>query len=226
MKIDPDLCQVLDWDSAFFGFRIARLRQSDVTARSLCDVFEWCNREQVRCLYFLVSSGFSDLIELAEANRFRMADVRITLAREPKADAAPTKSLRAFRESDLSSLRAIAAVSHRDSRFYNDPGFPNQQCDELYQTWIERSCHGYADTVLVAEHCLEPAGYVSCHLDSECIGTIGLLAVAHFARGLGLGGQLVAGALSFFEEAGCKCLSPSQRRAEIFSATFISKLWI
>jgi len=133
-----------------------------------------------------------------------MADVRITLARELRADAGPAESVRAFRESDLPSLRAIAAVSHRDSRFYNDPGFPDQRCNELYETWIERSCHGYADTVLVAEHRREPAGYVSCHLHPDGMGTIGLLAVADWSRGLGLGGQLVAGALRFLEGSSCK----------------------
>lgn len=201
---DPGPCELLDWDSAFFGFRIARLRQSNATSLAISDVLAWCDRERVRCLYFLVSSKSSELIELAERNGFGMVDVRITLARESRADATSANSVRAFKETDLPSLRAIAAISHRDSRFYSDPGFPRQRCDDLYQTWIDRSCHGYADTVLVAEHSLEPAAYVSCHLGSEGVGTIGLLAVAPSARGLGLGARLVAGALLFFEEAGCK----------------------
>jgi dTDP-4-amino-4,6-dideoxy-D-galactose acyltransferase len=204
MKVEGGLCQLLDWDSEFFRFRIARLRQSELTPLILSDVFDWCDREEVRCLYFLVSAGSSRIIELAEASGFRMADIRITLVRELGANAGSTKSVRAFRESDLASLRAIAAVSHRDSRFYNDLGFPDQRCDELYQTWIERSCRGYADSVLVAEHCLEPAGYVSCHLESGGIGNIGLLAVADGSRGLGLGRELVAGALGFLEKAGCQ----------------------
>jgi dTDP-4-amino-4,6-dideoxy-D-galactose acyltransferase len=204
MKVDQGLCQLLDWDSAFFGFRIARLRQSDLTPLILSDVFEWCDREEVRCLYFLVSADSSKTIELAEAAGFRLADERITLARELRADIGSTMSVRAFRESDLPTLRAIAAFSHRDSRFYNDPGFPDQRCDELYQTWIERSCYGYADRVLVAEHLLKPAGYVSCHLDLQGQGNIGLLAVADWSRGLGLGGQLITGALLFFAETGCR----------------------
>ena len=204
MKPNQDLCQLLDWDSAFFGFRIARVRVSDMTAPILSEVFEWCDQERVRCLYFLASAESPGVMELAAAGGFRVADIRITFARELRADSGATRSVRAFRESDLPSLQAIAAVSHRDTRFYNDPGFPDQRCDELYQTWIERSCHGYADTVLVAEHRLEPAGYVACHVDTEGVGSIGLLAVAKWSRGLGLGGELVAGALIFFEEAGCK----------------------
>jgi dTDP-4-amino-4,6-dideoxy-D-galactose acyltransferase len=204
MQVDHELCQLLDWDSAFFGFRIARLRQSELTPPILSDVFDWCDREEVRCLYFLVSADSSKTIILAEAVGFRMADVRKTLALELTDDVGLTTSVRPFRESDLPSLRAIAAQSHRDSRFYNDPGFPEKRCDELYQTWIERSCYGYADRVLVAEHDLRPAGYVSCHLDPQGLGNIGLLAVAGWSRGLGLGGQLIAGALLFFAESGCR----------------------
>jgi dTDP-4-amino-4,6-dideoxy-D-galactose acyltransferase len=203
---DYDLapCQVLDWDSAFFGFRIARLRGVHVTEQILCDALEWCDRERIRCLYFLAPGDSPETTNLAGANGFRMADLRFTLARELGGDVGAVESVRTYRESDLPVLQSIAAVSHRDSRFYNDPGFPDRRCNELYETWIERSCHGYADTVLVAEHYRKTAGYVSCHLQPDGIGAIGLLAVADGSRGVGLGGRLVAGALRFFAEAGCK----------------------
>jgi dTDP-4-amino-4,6-dideoxy-D-galactose acyltransferase len=202
---DHDLnpCHVLAWDSEFFGFRIARVREARLTARNLRDVLEWCVREGIRCLYFLASSDSSETTDLAGANGFRMADLRFTLARGLEGDAGSVESVRAFNESDLPFLQEIAAVSHRDSRFYHDPGFPDQRCDEFYKTWIERSCHGYANTVLVAEHLRQPAGYVSCHLQPDGIGTIGLLAVADWSRGVGLGGQLVTAALRFFAEACC-----------------------
>jgi dTDP-4-amino-4,6-dideoxy-D-galactose acyltransferase len=196
-------CQVLVWDSEFFGFRIARVRDAHLTARNLRDVLEWCVREGIRCLYFLAPSDSSETTDLVGANGFRMADLRFTLARGLEGDAGSARSVRAFHQSDLPFLQEIAAVSHRDSRFYHDPGFPDQRCDEFYKTWIERSCHGYADTVLVAEHLRQPAGYVSCHLQPDGIGSIGLLAVADWSRGVGLGGQLVTAALRFFAEACC-----------------------
>jgi dTDP-4-amino-4,6-dideoxy-D-galactose acyltransferase len=202
---DHDLnpCHVLAWDSEFFGFRIARVRDAHLTARNLRDVLEWCVREGIRCLYLLAPSDCSETTDLVGANGFRMADLRFTLARGLEGDAGSTNSVRAFNQSDLPFLQEIAAVSHRDSRFYHDPGFPDQRCDEFYETWIERSCHGYADTVLVAEHLRQPAGYVSCHLQPDGIGSIGLLAVADWSRGVGLGGQLVTAALRFFAEASC-----------------------
>jgi dTDP-4-amino-4,6-dideoxy-D-galactose acyltransferase len=202
---DHDLspCHVLPWDSEFFGFRIARARDTLLTEGSLQDILEWSVREEIRCLYLLASSNSSETTDLAGANGFRMADLRFTLARGAEGNAGSAESVRAFNESDLPYLQEIAAISHRDSRFYHDPGFPEKRCDELYKTWIERSCHGYANTVLVAEHLRRPAGYVSCHLQADGVGSIGLLAVADWSRGVGLGGQLVTAALRFFAEACC-----------------------
>jgi dTDP-4-amino-4,6-dideoxy-D-galactose acyltransferase len=201
---ESSACEVLDWDSAFFGFRIARLREARLTALTVTDSLEWAYREKIRCLYFLTACHAYETMDLAGANGFRIADVRVTLARELKTDPGSTESVRAFDESDLPAIQTIAAGSHRDSRFYNDPGFPEERCEQLYRTWIERSCHGYADKVLVAEYQQRPAGYVSCHLHSDGTAAIGLLAVADWARGIGLGGQLVTGALHFFARAGSK----------------------
>jgi GNAT superfamily N-acetyltransferase len=100
-------------------------------------------------------------------------------------------------------LRRIAASSHRDSRFYADPHFDRGRCDELYATWIEKSCRGEtADVVLVAEHAGEPAGYVSCLRGESGLGLIGLIAVDAAAQGLGLGSALMGAALRWLAERG------------------------
>jgi dTDP-4-amino-4,6-dideoxy-D-galactose acyltransferase len=99
-------------------------------------------------------------------------------------------------------LSDIAAASHFHTRFYADGRFPRERCDALYRAWIERSCRGSADGVLVADQGGEPAGYVACHLHPNETGSIGLMAVAEGHRGLKLGTQLVQAALQFFREHG------------------------
>jgi dTDP-4-amino-4,6-dideoxy-D-galactose acyltransferase len=71
----------------------------------------------------------------------------------------------------------------------------------LYGAWIEKSCRGYAQAVLVAERDAKPAGYVTCHWQGTT-GQIGLIAVAEWARGVGIGGNLVDAAVHTFEKAG------------------------
>ncbi len=75
-------------------------------------------------------------------------------------------------------------------------------CDGLYETWIEKNCKGYADTVLVAEFQGQPTGYISCHLLDCTDGNVGLVAVAADAKGRGLGQALVDASLRWSAERG------------------------
>jgi ribosomal protein S18 acetylase RimI-like enzyme len=96
----------------------------------------------------------------------------------------------------VARLRAIARASHGDTRFYADERFPRERCGELYDTWIRRSCEGWADAVLVVERNDAPAGYVSVHR-RDGSGSIGLIGVAEEQRGRGVGEALVRGALAW-----------------------------
>jgi len=123
-------------------------------------------------------------------------------------------NIRASVVSDIPALEAIARTAHRDSRFYADPGFPDERCDALYETWIRRSCEGWADLVLVAEVDGRLSGYVTCHLRApgrakappytsrgdagQARGQIGLVGVSTAARGRGLGRAMIEEALGWF----------------------------
>jgi ribosomal protein S18 acetylase RimI-like enzyme len=187
-------CEVLPWDSEFFGCRVGRVRGGRLDRGRLAAIEEWCRAEAIDCLYFLADSGDPATAFLAEAAGFRLVDLRVTLEGKASRLHLPevASSIRAARADDLPELRRIAAVSHHDSRFYADPHFDRGRCDELYATWIEKSCR--EDMVLVAEHEERPAGYISCVLSGD-IGDIGLLAVSAAAQGRGLGGALVGAGL-------------------------------
>jgi dTDP-4-amino-4,6-dideoxy-D-galactose acyltransferase len=203
-------CEVLAWDSELFGCRIGRLGGNRLDRAVLAEVDAWCRAEAIDCLYFLAGSGDPATAALAEEAGFRLVDLRVTLEGPLTPGPSPIPSLppgeggtaiRASRSEDIPALRRIAASSHRDSRFYADPHFDRGRCDELYATWIEKSCRGEAaDVVLVAEHEGEPAGYVSC-LAGET-GEIGLLAVDVAAQGRGSGGALVGAALRWLAGRG------------------------
>jgi dTDP-4-amino-4,6-dideoxy-D-galactose acyltransferase len=138
-------------------------------------------------------------VRLAQVNAFQLVDIRLTLERRLGGGIAPpAPAVRPFQPADAAGLRAIARVSHRDSRFYYDAQFARPQCDALYEAWIERSFGGWADAVLVAECDAAPAGYISCHLAPAGVGSIGLFAVAQEYRRRDLGRQLVAAALEYF----------------------------
>lgn len=197
-------CRFLEWDSEFFGHRIARLQASRLTAEALAQSLAWCRGERIDCLYFLADPE-PVTVELAESARFHLVDVRVTLEVHPKDARAPEEGIpiRPWMPADISRLRAIAAASHLGSRFYRDGHFPIQRCGDLYSTWIEQSCGADATQVFVAELAGHPAGYISCHAATNATtseGSIGLLGVADDARDRGFGRNLILHALDWLRK--------------------------
>lgn len=203
-------CEFLPWDSDFFDRRIARVMRCRLTPQYAEEVLTWCKSHAIDCLYFLADSGHLETVRTAEDYKFRLVDIRITLRHKVgswslKYDhhQAEKTIVRLSSREDVPVLRLIARASYSYSRFYFDPCFPTARCDALYEAWIERSCEGYADVVLVAETRGRLVGYVTCHLqDSEPCGRIGLIGVDPDARGRGVGQMLVDYAVDWFAEHG------------------------
>lgn len=204
-----NLCQYLDWDSDFFGLRIARITVNRLSQENIERVLLWCDSHAVDCLYFLADADHPPTLRVAEEHGFRFVDIRVTLevqlaARATPADDVGPGAIRLCRPEDIPALRAIARASHRDSRFYYDSNFPVSLSNALYETWIEKSCNGYADAVLVAELDGQPVGYLSCHLLEGAKGQIGLVGMGADSQGKGLGRKLVNQSLRWFAEQGRK----------------------
>jgi GNAT superfamily N-acetyltransferase len=202
---DP-VCTYLEWDSEFFQCRIARLNRRRLDAATIAQCAEFCQQHRIDCVYLLADSDDPQTPRLAEANDFHFTDIRLTLERAGAQDDLPpdtSNATRFARESDLPALRAIARSGHRDTRFYFDEHFDRNQCDLLYQTWIENSFRGFAQAVLVAEAEGKPAAYLTCHLNEQT-SQIGLLGVAESLRGKGLATKLVRAFLSWSREQGAR----------------------
>jgi dTDP-4-amino-4,6-dideoxy-D-galactose acyltransferase len=204
---DADLCELLPWDSTFFGFPIARIRGHTLTAQSADAIDAWCREHRIKCLYFIARPDDPTTVEIAEQHGYHLADVRLTFERDLKSQILNPKSdiIRPALPSDIPALRAIARASHTDTRFFFDPHFPREKCHALYETWIESSVHGFADKVLTGTGGEgEVAGYITCHLTTP---RIGLIAVSPNYQSKGLGRALVESALAFFHSRGAARVS-------------------
>lgn len=196
-------CSYLEWDSNFFGCRIARLECERLDRATLNEALVWCRNNRIDCLYFLADADHAATMRLAESDGFQLTDVRVTFERAiGEGDAAPSSDgIRRAREEDLTSLRAIARAAHHDSRFYFDEHFDRRKCDLLYEAWIENSFHGFAQAVLVAEIEGRAAGYLTCHLKGA-ESQIGLVGIDSEYQGKGLGWKLIQHFLSWSREKG------------------------
>ena len=208
------LCEVLEWDSDFWGFPVARVRGNTLTHQQAGHVDAWSLHNSIRCLYFLSQLDNANATTMAEASGFHLIDIRTNFSRGsgwPSGDHQPTSRPLLVRDShaeDVPVLRSITRDCYHDTRFYRDANFPRDRCRALYETWIERSCEGYADVVLVAEAAQMPVGYVSCHLQGRPLsGTIGLVGVSTQVRDAGIGQTLVRRALEWFSLQGAERVS-------------------
>lgn len=216
-------CEYLEWDSNFFGLRIARYRGHLLRKEELQAADKWCREENIDCLYLLAESSDARTIELAESNQFHFVDARVQMEADTHPSSCPPSSVRPARPEDLETLQRIARVSHGDSRFFFDHRFPRSRVEDLYAEWIARSVGGWASSVLVCKVAGQVAGYISCHLSDQGSGSIGLLAVDQEQRGRGLGQQLLSGAMQIFEQGGARTVSVVTQARNIDSQRLYQK---
>ena len=200
------ICEFLQWDSDFFSLRIGKAIPNRVDLDTMSQIKNWCKNESIDCLYFLSDADDPVTTHLLLHHQFDLVDTRMTLERDliilPPFE--PSTTLRLAHEEDIPQLKQIAKHSYHHTRYYFDGRFPVERCDDLYATWIERSCQGYADAVWVAtEDSGAVQGFITCSIH-EMQGEIGLLGVASGYSGRGIGFQLVMRALSWIQEKGVK----------------------
>ncbi len=203
------LCQYLAWDSDFFGYRIARLTVNQLNPQLAEQAIQWCKSNAIDCLYFLAEADDQATVKMAETYQFHFVDIRLTLERHIDSllntqSNVRVAGVRPVKLDDIPALRAIAGNSYHNTRFYHDSHISKSLCDALYETWIEKSCNGYADRVFVAELQGQLVGYISCNMVDQFEGQIGLVGVGPDAQGKGIGSNLVNSALIWFAEQGAK----------------------
>jgi ribosomal protein S18 acetylase RimI-like enzyme len=190
-------CKFLDWDSRFFGHRIARVERNRLDEASMAEALDWCREHRIDCLYFLCAPDDDRSVRLAEAEGFHLVDVRLELSR--RLDAPPDAFddvVRSFQPTDFDALLQIASEAYRDTRFWYDGRFTREQAASLYREWIAKSCRDDEKQVLVFVEDGQVKGFVTCSFEAASIGRIGLFAVASEARGAGVGRALVGAALA------------------------------
>ncbi|ATC64727.1 hypothetical protein CMV30_12575 [Nibricoccus aquaticus] len=217
---DPQPCVLLPWDTNFFGFRIGRVKDSQLTEISTAAILEWSEKQNIRCLYFSGDGTHAETLQLAFRAGFQFIDVRVELALSLESTSAysePEDVIRSASPTDLGNLQALARKSHYDTRFFKDLGFPRHRAQDLYGEWIQRdlkihhvimaTCPGERD---------RPAGYITCQIDPEIRqGRIGLIAVDTQSQGKGIGRALVHAGLNWFRASHCSIVNVATQASNL-----------
>jgi ribosomal protein S18 acetylase RimI-like enzyme len=199
---------LLDWDSAYFGCRIGRVRGDRLDPSLVQAIDHWTADESIDLLYFLARSDCPATVRTAEEAGYRLVDIRVTLARPVPPGLVPDADARPARSADLDPLRPLCRAGFREGRFHADGHFDPALCDAFYVTWLENSLAGFADATWVIEREGVAAGFITCHADHDNgRGSIGLVGVTESARGGGYGRRLVRQALAWASAQGLTSMS-------------------
>ena len=210
----------LAWDSGQLGMPAARVELLVSTgsfeeaferkSALLKAVVEECRAQGVR--YLTARVGASDLSTIRALTNasFDLLDGLLTFSLKLReAVPRPAKTgleIRLYRPPDLDALLEITRSAYTCDRFHVDRALAPGVADRLYENWVRRSCSGQeADAVMVASGQDKVLAFATCKLrrDSDArasTGTIGLVATAEEARGLGIGSATLEAALDWFRQ--------------------------
>lgn len=199
-------CQFLEWDSTFFGVRIGQILKNSLDTETVRQIDKWSKNYRVDCLYLVTDADDSSTIRLAEDNGFHQVEIRILYESnltgwDPDARQKSNQDvvIRNVRNTDIPQLQQIAKNSYQNSRWYFDPCFPEEKCQEFYQSWIKKSAEGGASFVLVADIDGEILGYISGNRQADHPeGSFELTAVKETSRRSGIGHELFASSLDWY----------------------------
>jgi dTDP-4-amino-4,6-dideoxy-D-galactose acyltransferase len=198
-------CELLPWDSEFFGVRVARVRGEVLTDEHAREIDAWCREREVACLYFLARGDDAGSPRVAERNDYRLVDIRVTYERPGSIALAPEEpggvEVRLARAGDIPALQEIARYSYTISRFYFDDNFARERCDSLYARWVAASFEGFAAAFFVATLDDAPVGFLTCGHDPQArTGSLDLMGVNRDLRGKGVANTLMIHALGWLRD--------------------------
>jgi len=201
--------EILQWDSDFFGFKVARITSSGLSSRELVLMLKKLKGNNVKLVYWACDSEHVPPEKTVQDHGGLCVNERVTygvylpglnLEKYP-----PPFIVDEFTDSKASpQLEKLAVLSGRYSRFNLDPNIPPHKFKEMYLLWINQSINGsMADHVFVVKINNLIRGMVTVSIQNE-IGRIGLLSVDPDARSRRVGTTLVRFAQNWYISQGCK----------------------
>lgn len=197
--------QILDWDSDFFGLKVARIVAPRLSTQELSETLSALRQQQVQLAYWSTGREL-EADAIARLNGV-LADRKTTFAIDLRSldftTTIPADTVEPFTDSmSVPDLESLAIQSGEYSRFAVDPNFPNEKFVALYKAWINRSLRKeIASEVLLIRDGDRIAGMVTLG-EKNGRGDIGLIAVGSLYRGRKYGETLVRAAQRWFVAQG------------------------
>jgi len=226
--------QFLQWDSDFFGHRIARINTTTADMQLLQQIDDWCEAEQIDCVYFQAEAEDIQTLQIAPRMGYEFQGLQLevsrplqTLASDADVKINPDVIIRKSIPDDVESICAISRRAYSWTRFYNDAKFDNDRADDLYDTWMRKSVlENYVPHVQVAELNGEVVGYTSLKYDKtdQNTGMVDLIAVNPAMQGQRIGQTLILACVELLKQEGKTQFSLSTQGRNMSLVRFYERL--
>lgn len=222
------LFQILNWDSIFFGYKIAKIVASNLNQDELKNLLTKFNNLNIKLVYWFIDPADERSNEAAKNNKGFLADAKITYKISlsnynfQKLD---NQHLQSYLDKPINeNILSLALQSGFYSRYKQDKKFIHNEFIRLYTTWIERSLNGeIAKDVIVYLDNESEKGLVTLEVKDN-YGNIGLLAVDKKYRGKSIGKQLISAALIKFRAYGINKVKVTTQKKNIAACKFYEKI--
>ena len=84
---------------------------------------------------------------------------------------------RKFENKDRLQIGCIARDAYSLDQFHSDDKLPKHRCDKYYIEWINNSCDGFADKVMVLSQADTVVGYITVKYKEDNSAVVGLAAI-------------------------------------------------
>jgi len=194
---------LLEWDSGFFGYKVAGIKASELDPARLDNIMKQLRVKDYKLAYCFVSPADRISSESLKQVSSFLADEKITYSIKnvdennfPGSDKIIPYDLKIASQ----KLIKLALQSGIYSRFKIDQNFRNNEFERLYIEWIEKSVSKVlADEVFIYREDDEIQGFITLSIKNST-GSIGLIAVDENQRGKAIGKKLIGRSLLYFKE--------------------------
>ncbi len=154
-----------EWDSEFFGLKIARLAAMSPVEDRLTTGREEAVRQGVRCLFAELAADEVALPNVPERMGYRLVDLATWMRAPLPGDVPPNEPRVEVLEGGLADVASIGeALSALApwSKFASDPRFGVSAARRVCKAWVERSAASPDELFLIARIDGEAAGFITC----------------------------------------------------------------
>jgi len=193
--------KILDWDSRFFGYKVASVQASDLKHDKLVKILSDLKKESCKLVYCFVDPADEVTNNTIHKLSGMLVDEKVTYYIQgfEENHSLTSGQIQPYTITYPSArIKDLALQSGIYSRFKVDPGFRNNEYENLYTEWIVKSVDkSFADEILVYFDDNEEKGFISLSAKNN-IGSIGLLAVDERERGKSIGKKLINATFVYF----------------------------